>query len=322
MRERPAIWVVGSTMVDMIAFAARIPAAGETVVGERFDLGCGGKGANQAVMAARLGAAVTVVNAVGSDPFGRMSIANLRREGIDVRHVATIEGESSGLAPIWVEPDGTNRIIVIPGANRRMDPGVAAAAVVGARRVDVVIGQLEIPQEATLAAFRAARNRGALTVLNPAPIARLVAGLHEVTDWMVLNETEVKSLADDLAVPIGDLTDAHGLAALRARLGTGLVVTLGAEGATAITHAGEYVRVQAPTIAAVDTTGAGDAFVGGFAYALARGARPDVAVRVGCALATDSVRRPGTQKSFPERRDARLIAQEAGLRVEDLGGRQ
>lgn len=309
----PSIWVVGSTMVDMIAYTSRIPAAGETLVGDRFDLGFGGKGANQAVMAARLGAQVTMVNAVGSDAFGAMTIENLRRERIETRFVVTVEGGSSGAAPIWVEPDGTNRILVIPGANARMDPRIAADAVTAAATADVVLGQLEIPQAVTAAAFQAARARGATTILNPAPAATLTAELLDATDWLVPNEVEFAHLARSVGLLAAEPTDPVALQDVRRALGTGLVVTLGSAGAAAVERDGRLVRVAAPAVDAVDSTGAGDAFVGAFAYAIGCGADLETALRVACALASDSVRRTGTQKSFPSARDARSIAHEAGL---------
>jgi ribokinase len=308
----PSIWVVGSTMVDMITYASRPPAAGETLVGDRFDLGFGGKGANQAVMCARLGAYVTMVNAVGDDAFGTMTIDNLRAEGIDVRHVARIAGESTGAAPILVEPDGTNRILVVPGANDRMEPAEAANAVQGAPAVDVVVGQLEIPQAVTAAAFRAARARGATTILNPAPAAEIHPSLLEVTDWLVPNEVEIAHLASTLGTPAGPPTDPGLLAAIQDATGTRLVVTLGAAGAIALGSDGRSIEVAATQVVAVDTTGAGDAFVGGLAFALASGAELEAAMCVACALASDSVQRPGTQKSFPTAEAARGLVRKSG----------
>ncbi len=305
--DHPAIWIVGSTMVDMVAYASRIPAAGETLLGDRFDLGFGGKGANQAVMCARLGAAVTMVNAVGDDPFGSLTIENLRGEGIDVEHVSTVAGQSTGAAPIWVEPDGSNRILVIPGANAHLDLDSAAAAVDAAPRVDVVVGQLEIPQEVTAAAFRSAQARAATTILNPAPAAPLRAELLAVTDWLVPNETEFAHLTASLGLDVLDATDPSALRALQQVTRTGLVVTLGAAGAVGLSIDGRFVRVSAPAVLVVDTTGAGDAFVGGLAFGLASGMALDVAVRAACALASDSVQRPGTQKSFPTAPDAARI---------------
>jgi ribokinase len=294
-------------MVDLITYGSRPPLAGETVVGDRFHLGPGGKGANQAVMCARLGADVTMVNAVGDDVFGTMMIEALRAEGVDVRHVERVEGASTGAAPIFVEPDGTNRIVIVPGANARMDPDVAATAVAEAATVDVVVGQLEIPQPVTAAAFRAAKDRGAMTILNPAPAAAIDRDLLDATDWLVPNEVEVEQLASTFDMPAGRPTDRATVTAIRAATRTGLVVTLGAAGAIGLGTDGSLVRVAAPVVDVVDTTGAGDAFVGGLAVALASGADLERALGAACALASDSVRRPGTQMSFPPAATARRI---------------
>ena len=299
-------------MVDMITYATRPPAAGETLVGDRFDLGAGGKGANQAVMCARLGADVTMVNAVGDDAFGTMTIKALRAEGIDVRHITRIEGEHTGAAPILVEPDGTNRIVVIRGANGRMDPAAAESAITSADAVDVVVGQLEIPQRVTAAAFGAARARGATTILNPAPAAAIDPDLLAATDWLVPNEVEVAHLAETLGIAAAPPTGGAFLAAIRSATGTGIVVTLGAAGAVGLGPDDRLVRAAATAVEAVDTTGAGDAFVGGLAVALAGGSDLETALRVACALASDSVRRPGTQKSFPSAEAARRILRDSG----------
>jgi ribokinase len=316
---RPSIWVVGSTMIDMVAYVRAVPRPGETVVGERFELGFGGKGANQAVMAAALGADVSMVNCLGDDVFGSMTLDNFRSRGIDARHVVTAAGVSSGVAPIWVEPDGTNRIIVIPGANDRMTPQGAARAIGEADRMDLVIGQLEIPQAVTRAAFEAARARPAIRVLNPAPAAPIDPGLLKLTDWLVPNEIEFTALASHLglaradATDATDATDAATLAGVEEAIGTRLVVTLGERGAVFRDASGKPCLVEPPSVHVVDTTGAGDAFVGAFAFGLALGWQVIDAVRLGCACAASSVERPGTQKSFPGVGDFSRVAAWAGV---------
>ncbi len=184
----PRIVVVGSTMIDLVAFADRLPEAGETVVGTRFLQGFGGKGANQAVAAARFGAAVTMVAAVGDDANGQAILANLGAQGVATVDVAVVNA-TSGVAPIWVDSDGMNRIIIIGGANAHVSADQASTAVERVRPA-VVVGQFEIPQAATRAGFAAARHRGAVTVLNPAPGAPIEPDLLAVTDWLVPNETE------------------------------------------------------------------------------------------------------------------------------------
>ena len=297
-RREPRIVVVGSTMVDLVAFADRLPEPGETLVGTRFLQGFGGKGANQAVAAARLGASVAMVNAVGDDPNGRAILDNLRNQGVATDDVAIVEG-TSGVAPIWVDGTGMNRIIILPGTNLLVEPDRAAAAV---RRIrpDVVLGQFEIPQATTIAAFAAARDVGATTILNPAPGAPIEPELLATTDWLVPNETEfvliggrpLTGSVEDQASAIDELGD---------RLGVELVVTLGERGVAVRPRGASVTWIAAPLVRAVDTTGGGDAFVGAFAVGLARGWPPAAAAALGCAVASDSVTRAGTQASFPDR---------------------
>lgn len=309
----PGIVVVGSTMIDLVAFADRMPDAGETLVGTRFLQGFGGKGANQAVAAARFGAAVAMVNAVGDDPNGRAIIANLADQGVAVDDVAVIPG-TSGVAPIWVDCAGMNRIIVIPGTNALVAADLAAAAV---RRIRpaVVVGQFEIPQATTSAAFAAAREVGATTILNPAPGAVIEPGLLAATDWLVPNETEF-ALVGGRALT-GSLDDqAAAITALGDGLAVSLVVTLGERG-VALRPRGEKVAwVLAPAVKVVDTTGGGDAFVGAFAVGLGLGWSPVAAATLGCAAGADSVTRAGTQASFPARAAAAvMLAHVAGTRA-------
>lgn len=293
-RRPPAIVVVGSMNIDLIAYARRAPGPGETVIGERFVSGFGGKGANQAVMARLLGAEVAFVGALGDDLYATMTLESFARLGVTASGVMRVAG-SSGVAPIWVEEDGTNRIIVVPGANALVAPEHAATAVSAVARLDVAVGQFEIPQAATAAGFVAARARGAVTVLNPAPAAPLTPALLAATDWLIPNEVEFGMLAD----AAGDTSDA-ALVMFAARTGTRLVVTLGSRGAALVNRDGTVTRVPAAPVAAVDTTGAGDAFVGAFAVGLALGLPELDAVRLGISCASDSVTRPGTQTSFPD----------------------
>ena len=303
MSDQPRIAVVGSTMIDLIAYSQRIPAPGETIQGDTFRLGFGGKGANQAVMARLLGADVAMVNALGDDVFGDMTLENFRAFGIDTAHVSRVAGPS-GVATIWVEPDGTNRIICVAGANGAMTPGSMGDVIVALTPLDVVVGQFEIPQGVTTAAFEAARRSGVATVLNPAPAADMDPRLLAVADWVIPNESEFARLA-------GASTEASDeeIIAFAAATGTRVVVTLGARGAALLGVDGLVHRVPATAVQAVDTTGAGDAFVGAFAYGLASNLGDLEAVTLGVRCATDSVLRPGTQSSFPGRdRTGSLLA--------------
>ena len=311
-RPEPVIAVVGSLNIDLIAYAKRVPNAGETVIGERFQMGFGGKGANQAVMAARLGGRVSMVGALGDDVYAGMTFENLERQRVDATHVARVAG-SSGVAPIWVEPDGTNRIIVVSGANDRVEPEAASAAIRSFGELAVVIGQLEIPQAVTAAAFRAAHERGVVTILNPAPAAALIPELLEASDFLIPNEHELGLVA---GVPSLDLDDDAVLLDIAASLGVRLLVTVGARGA-AIEADGVVRRVPAERVQAVDTTGAGDAFVGAFAYGLAAGLDELSAVRLGVLCACDSVTKPGTQSSFASPEEAAALLARVRARVED-----
>lgn len=295
---QPTVAVVGSTMVDMVTYVDRVPVAGETTTGREFALGFGGKGANQAVMAARLGARVRMAACLGDDVFADSTLANLQAQGVDTSAVVRASGVASGVAPIWVEPDGTNRIVVVPGANDRLTVADALAALESDPRPAVVVGQLEVPVAVTTAAFSRAKGLGITTVLNPAPAGDLTPELLAATDWLVPNETEFAAFASLVGGQL-DPTSPDDLRRCARSLGTRLLVTLGSAGAVWIGAAGAVRQVQAPRVRAVDTTGAGDAFVGAFAYALAAGWDETAAVRLGCSCASDSVTRRGTQSSFP-----------------------
>ena len=302
----PRIVVVGSTMIDLVAYADRLPDAGETVVGTGFLQGFGGKGANQAVAAARLGATVAFVGAVGDDRNGRAILANLAEQRVGTDDVVVVP-TTSGVAPIWVDGAGMNRIIIVPGANEHVPPERAVAAVDWARPA-VVVGQFEIPQATTTAGFRAARRLGAMTVLNPAPGVAIDPELLAVTDWLVPNEVEFEQIGGRPLIGAARAVNAT-IVELGNRVDVALAVTLGQRGAAIRPRGRGVIRVPAPRVRAVDTTGAGDAFVAGFAVGLGLGWSPVDAARLGCAAGSDSVTRPGTQGSYPDRdAAARLIA--------------
>lgn len=289
----PRIVVVGSVMVDLIAYADPLPSVGQTVVGSSFQIGCGGKGANQAVTAHRLGADVVFVGRVGCDVFGEMSLENFRTQGIDVARVRELEGESTGVAPIWVQADGSNRIIIVPGANEALSARDVERELDGLTGVDCVVCQLETPPASVAAALAAAARLGAIAILNPAPATDDCTALFPAADWVVPNEHEFALLWG------AEPTDAEILAA-SAAWSCGLIVTLGAEGAAATVN-GEVVRSRPPSVAVIDTTGAGDAFVGALAYALGQGAAIGDAIDVGNRCGALSTQARGTQTSFPTR---------------------
>lgn len=288
-----SVVVVGSTMVDQIAYCDRVPAEGETRRAHRYAQGFGGKGANQAVMAARLGADVAFVGCVGDDAIGRATIDNLAAFGVDTSGVSVISGQSTGVAPIWVDATGSNRILVATGANDALDADRVLEAL--ERRSTnapvLVLAQLETPQSGSAAAFEWARRVGAVTVLNPAPAAPLERGLARAADWLVPNESEFSAL-------FGAVADHSTIDAARGG-GHRMVVTLGSNGALVGASSSDHVACRA-AVDVVDTTGAGDAFVGAFCVGLAAGLNPTDAARLGCAAGTLSVGAPGTQTSFPD----------------------
>jgi ribokinase len=271
------------------------------VIGDSFSLGFGGKGANQAVMASRFGAKVKMINTLGDDVFGETTLKNFQDQGIDTKYVNRVPG-ASGVAPIWVEADGSNRIICVPGTNFAMTVPQVQSALSEISEIDVLVGQLEIRQEVTAAAFAAARARGITTILNPAPFAPLSSELVKNSDWIIPNETEFAGLDNSGRAPDSD----EVILELAKSLGCKLVVTLGEKGA-ALVENGKVVRVAAPSVNAIDTTGAGDAFVGAFSVGLGLGFEPEKAVKLGCESASLSVTRKGTQSSYPSRQEATQI---------------
>lgn len=294
--------MVGSANTDLIARIERVPEPGETIMGTEFRIGFGGKGANQAVMAARLGAHVVAVVKLGRDQFGDSTVRNFEEQGIDISHVSLVDGVSSGVAPIMVEEEsGQNRIVVIPGANATLSPADVRAAAEDVRNCDVLICQLETPLAATVEAFRIAREGGAMTVLNPAPAAPLGEEVLALTDVLVPNESEAEALT---GMPVGSVAEALSAArSLREKGPINVVVTLGERGAVGIDRDGEELRVEAEPVRAVDSTGAGDAFVGSLAYFLATGFGLRAATERACRIATRTVLAHGTQSSFPSREE-------------------
>jgi ribokinase len=300
----PKICMVGSSNIDLIARTPRLPQPGETIVGTLFQMGYGGKGANQAVMAAKLGAQVSVVTKIGRDVFGDDTLKNYRSQGIDTTYVLFDETRFSGVAPIWVdERTGQNAIIIVPGANLGLSPADARAASAAICAADVVICQLEIPIETTLEAFRIAKENGGntLTIFNPAPAptAPLPDELLRLTDILAPNETETTLLT---GLPIETLEQAAAAAQVLGKRGPhAVIVTLGQRGALYVDADQPAQHVPAREVQAVDTTGAGDAFIGSLAYFLATRRPMRVAVERAIAIATQSVLKHGTQSSFPTR---------------------
>ena len=297
--SKAVIAVVGSAMIDLTAYATVIPAPGQTLEGDLFTTGFGGKGANQAVIAAHCGAEVHFVGKLGRDLFGDSIAENFKKLGIDSEYVERSD-TPNGVAHIWVDANGENRIIIIPGANHEIESKKAIEAIESIAGLAVVVAQCEIKQEVTLAAFSAAKKRGCVTILNPAPYQPLSEELLAVTDWIIPNETEFKELLGQ------DPTSDEALKKFRP--GKNSIVTLGSEGAVLITSDGNLTRISAPKVNAVDTTGAGDAFVGVFAFGLASGKNPEDAMKLGVKVASMSVTRKGAQSSYPSQAEIETLS--------------
>jgi ribokinase len=285
--------------MDLTAYADVLPEPGQTVAGQLFTTGFGGKGANQAVMAAHCGAQVHFVGKLGKDVFGNAIADNFVKVGIDSHYVGQSE-TPTGIAHISVDGNGENRIIIIPGANNEIEAFKAADAVNSIKDLAVVVAQCEIKQEVTLASFKAAKARGCITILNPAPYQEISADLLALCDWIIPNETEFRELHGELP------TNDQILKSFRP--GKNSIVTLGSQGAAYISADGELTRVAAPSVTAVDTTGAGDAFVGTFAYSIASGKDPISAMTLGIKVATSSVTRKGAQSSYPHQAEIATLS--------------
>jgi ribokinase len=298
MPKRPRIVVVGSANIDLTTFAQRFPRPGETIFGDRFDLGFGGKGANQAVAARLCGADVFMVARVGSDLFGPATIENFRRQGIDATHVKVVEGLSSGVAPIFVEPNGQNRILVVKGANDAVTPAVVDAAADVLRAADCIVLQFEIPLETVYYTVGFARRPGIRCILNPAPAQEVDVAAIAGLDYFVPNESEAETIT---GLPVRSVDDAKRCAEKLMAGGIGrVIITLGAKGSLLASSEG-CEHVPAFEVKSVDSTGAGDAFIGSFAVFLGEGMNEREAVRRANLYAGLSTTSVGTQKSFYDR---------------------
>lgn len=292
------IAVIGSNMVDLITYIERLPVQGETLEAPDFALGCGGKGANQAVAAAKLGSKVLMLTKVGDDLFADNTLANFRRFGIDTRHVTRAPGRSSGVAPIFVQPDSHNSILIVKGANAALGPADIQAAEADLRDCALIVLQLEIALETVYAAIDCGQRLGIPVLLNPAPaVAELSAAHLARLDYFVPNETELALVS---VLPVADRDSAF--AAARVLAGRGIrhvVVTLGAAGALYVGEEGEF-SLPGQRVAAIDTTGAGDAFIGCFAHGRVQGLGLREAMQRAVAYSALSVTGRGTQTSYPE----------------------
>ncbi|WP_355661834.1 ribokinase [Halomonas salifodinae] len=298
--DAPDVVVVGSLNMDLVVRTPRHPVPGETLLGHGFATTPGGKGANQAVAAARLGATTAMVGCLGDDAHGHALRDNLSREGIQHQAVRTSAAGATGVAMIQVDDASQNSIVVIPGSNAELTPDDVEAAEALLASTKLVVCQLEVPLETVRHAFERARAHGATTLLNAAPAMALPGELLALVDWLVVNESEAEALS---GCPVADPDQAaRAIERLQALGCRRVLITLGAQGVVAGLESGLH-HAPARPVTAVDTTGAGDTFVGVFAAALTRGAEVTTALQEGQAAAAIAVTRPGAQTAIPYRHE-------------------
>ena len=304
----PGVVVLGGINMDLVTYSDRFPGAGETIAGERFLTYAGGKGANQAVAAARMGAQTAMVGRVGDDMFGPQLLDGLSAAGVDVSRIAVAPGETSGIASICIDRTGQNRIIQVLGANSTCGAEQADAVIAALAHADTLMLQLEVPTEVSLPAARAARAAGKTVMLDPGPVRPFPEELLQLADVITPNETEAEAI---VGFPVNDRDAAERAAEELLRRGAKTaVIKLGAQGAVFATgwqgdkspFTARFMGHQtAFPVEAVDTVAAGDAFNGALAVCLAEGRTLEGAVRVACAAGALAVTTTGAQDSMPTR---------------------
>jgi ribokinase len=312
MAKQSFIVVVGSANVDLTTFNDVFPRPGETIFGRKFDLGFGGKGANQAVAARLCDANVGMVAKVGSDLFGPATIKNFETQGIDATYVRIAEGVSSGVAPIFVDPGGQNRIIVVKGANDTLSPEDVDAAAPLLRAANTIVMQFEIPLRTVYHAVKFAKANGVRCIVNPAPAQPVDLKELGAADYFIPNESEAETIT---GMPVQSVDDAKKCADFLLRQGMRrVVITLGERGSLVAGPEGMEL-IPAFKVQAVDTTGAGDAFIGSFAVFLGEGLPEKEALTRANLYAALSTTKVGTQKSFCNRADFEKEWQNRGARL-------
>ena len=283
------ICVIGSSNIDQFSYISEFPSSGETLIGDSFETGFGGKGANQAVMAGLLGADVYMISCLGNDIFGDSTINNFIENNVNVDHIQRVK-VSSGVAPIWVNAKGENKIIVIPGANNEIDANKAKASLQEIENVSYLIGQAEIPMDVNHDVFDYAKQNNITTVFNPAPGRILESAFLKNIDWLIPNENEFQIISGL------DVTD-ENILEFSKTIPCNLLITCGEQGVLYVDD-DEIIKFKAPKVHAIDTTGAGDAFVGSFVYALTKDLKVDDAINLAIDKASLSVTKRGTQSSY------------------------
>ncbi|MDR1744638.1 MAG: ribokinase [Planctomycetota bacterium] len=296
MADKPRIAVIGSNMIDLVTRVDKMPRMGETIEAPAFDLGFGGKGANQAVAAARLGAGVLMITKVGDDLFGPGYIENFKQQGIDTRYVEVAPGSSNGVAPIFVDADANNSILIVKGANKFLSPKDIDKAADDIRKCGIIILQLEVPVETVYYAVAFGAKNGIPVILNPAPAAPLDFNAIKDAAYLVPNETELEVIS---GMPVGNVDEARTAAkTLLAKGLANVLVTLGNKGSLWLSQKGDDVHVPPHKVKSIDSTGAGDAFIGSFAYHLLSLDDVRKAMVMANRYAAASTKKAGTQKSF------------------------
>ena len=299
----PDILVVGSINADLVVRAPRFPEPGETISGDDLQIIPGGKGANQAVAAARQGASVAMVGRVGNDSFGPELVDNLKANNVDTTHVQTDTQAATGTAIIVVDAHGQNSIVLSPGGNGKVSPADISQLPFSAHKL--LLLQLEIPVETVLAAAQRARESGVRVLLNPAPARSLPDELISLPDFLVPNESELSLLTNQ---PVNDISSAESAARTLLERGVqNVIVTLGANGAL-IVNKDVIKHISSFQVDVVDTTAAGDAFIGGFASALLQDKSLEEAVRSGCACGALAATKFGAQPSLPTKEEVAGLA--------------
>ena len=283
------ICVIGSSNIDQFSYISEFPSSGETLIGDSFETGFGGKGANQAVMAGLLGADVYMISCLGNDIFGDSTINNFIENNVNVDHIQRVK-VSSGVAPIWVNAKGENKIIVIPGANNKIDANKAKASLQEIENVSYLIGQAEIPMDVNHDVFDYAKQNNITTVFNPAPGKILESAFLKNIDWLIPNENEFQIISGL------NMTD-ENILEFSKTIPCNLLITCGEQGVLYVDD-DEIIKFKAPKVHAIDTTGAGDAFVGSFVYALTKDLKVDDAINLAIDKASLSVTKRGTQSSY------------------------
>jgi ribokinase len=295
-----SICVIGSLNVDMVAAVERFPQPGETLTADGYSVFFGGKGGNQAVALGKLGAKVKMVGKVGEDIHGHDYIRHLRMNGVDVAGLGTEKGVATGTAMIWVDRQGENQIVVSPGANGCMQPSDIDAMWEELVLSDIFLFQLEIPIGTVAYAVKRLKQAGKTIVLDPAPASRLPEAIFRYIDYMTPNETEVRYYAGKQDRYVYQLKEAAGVLL---RKGVETVIAKAGENGAYLIRDAELTHIDAYPTQAIDTTGAGDSFNAGFAYALASGLEVNEAVRIGNAVGALSVRQVGAQSAMPTREE-------------------